>query len=162
MCSMALRTVYLRLCSVTGHPILREVKQEPFIVLMDFPGQESGQSSEKMAHLCSIMSGPQLGWLKHLGTGITLRFLHLHVGSWAGLTQRLPSADTIDQSPYREPLMWLGLLMLGSKKEYSKERISRKQALQEIQMEVTWPLHTYPWKSLLPSPIGCKWVTQAS
>jgi len=48
------------------------------------------------------------------------------------MTQRLPSADTVDQSLYREPLMWLGGLMLGSKREYSKEGISRKQALQEI------------------------------
>lgn len=56
--------------------------------------------AERVDYVCSMMSGTSARVTQTAGVGITLGLLYPHVGFWAGMTQTLAAAGTVDQSIY--------------------------------------------------------------
>lgn len=54
---MDLKALLITYCCIANHRTFSGVKQQSFHCVHGYSGQEFGQITETMAHLCSVMSG---------------------------------------------------------------------------------------------------------
>lgn len=108
------------------------------------------------------------GCFKGLGAGIIWRLLHFHLCLLAGMTQRLGSVGTVDQSTYNGLSMQIGLLPvwnLNLEKENAKKK-SAKRSIQRVSVPrelaaAAWHFTIHPQKSRNVTSTLLYWLKQS-